>query len=91
MARYIEVLTDSTYGEYALDKYELLQIYLLMDQFDSAIVTFVCDYDNHLRSYAQGAYAHQYQWYSAFDDKLIEFLDAKMNLTKRNFLQTIRC
>jgi len=85
--RYVEILKDSTYEDYALDKYELLQIYLLMDQFDSAIVTFVRDYDNHLRSYAQGAYAHQYQWYSAFDDKLIEFLDAKMNLTNRDVLQ----
>ncbi len=87
VARYIGVLTDSAYEDYALDKYELLQIYLLMDQFDSAIVTFVRDYDNHLSSYAQGAYAHQYQWYSAFDDKLIEFLDAKMNLTNRDVLQ----
>jgi hypothetical protein len=85
--RYVEILKDSTYEDYALDKYELLQIYLLMDQFDSAIVTFVRDYDNHLSSYAQGAYAHQYQWYSAFDDKLIEFLDAKMNLTNRDVLQ----
>lgn len=87
VARYIGVLTDSAYEDYALDKYELLQIYLLMDQFDSAIVTFVRDYDNHLSSYAQGRYAHQYQWYSAFDDKLIEFLDAKMNLTNRDVLQ----
>ena len=87
VARYIDVLTDSAYEEYALDKYELLQIYLLMDQFDSAIVTFVRDYDNHLSSYAQGRYAHQYQWYSAFDDKLIEYLDAKMNLTNRDVLQ----
>lgn len=85
--RYVEILKDSTYEDYALDKYELLQIYLLMDQFDSAIVTFVRDYDNHLSSYAQGRYAHQYQWYSAFDDKLIEFLDAKMNLANRDVLQ----
>lgn len=85
--RYVEILKDSAYEDYALDKYELLQIYLLMDQFDSAIVTFVRDYDNHLSSYAQGRYAHQYQWYSAFDDKLIEFLDAKMNLANRDVLQ----
>jgi hypothetical protein len=85
--RYVEILKDSTCEDYALDKYELLQIYLLMDQFDSAIVTFVRDYDNHLSSYAQGRYAHQYQWYSAFDDKLIEFLDAKMNLANRDVLQ----
>lgn len=85
--RYVEILKDSTYEDYALDKYELLQVYLLMDQFDSAIVTFVRDYDNHLSSYAQGRYAHQYQWYSAFDDKLIEYLDANMDLTKREVLQ----
>ena len=85
--RYVEILKDSSYKDYALDKYELLQVYFLTNQLDSAIVTFVRDYDNHLRSYAQGAYAHQYQWYSAFDDKLIEFLDAKMNLTNRDVLQ----
>ena len=85
--RYVELLKDSSYEDYALDKYELLQIYFLTDRLDSAIVTFVRDYDNHLMPYAQNAYTHQYQWYSAFDDKLIEYLDSKMNLTKREVLQ----
>jgi hypothetical protein len=87
--RYVGLLTDSTYGEYALDKYELLQIYLLMDQFDSAIVTLVRDYDQHIYSHRDGYHISYYrnQWYSAFDDKLIEYLDANMDLTKRNFLQ----
>jgi hypothetical protein len=85
--RYVEILKDSSFKDFALDKYELLQIYFLTNSLDSAIVTLVRDYDNHLYSYAQGAYAHQYQWYSAFDDKLIEFLDAKMNLTNRDVLQ----
>ena len=87
--RYVKGLTDSTYGEYALDKYELLQIYLLMDQFDSAIVTLVRDYDQHIYSHRDGYHISYYrnQWYSAFDDKLIEYLDANMDLTKRELLQ----
>ena len=87
--RYVGLLTDSTYGEYALDKYELLQIYLLMDQFDSAIVTLVRDYDQHIYSHRDGYHISYYgnQWYSAFDDKLIEYLDANMDLTKRELLQ----
>ena len=85
--RYVEILKDSSYEDYALDKYELLQIYFLINSLDSAIVTFVRDYDNHLMPYAQNAYAHEYQWYSAFDDKLVEYLDSKMDLTKREVLQ----
>ncbi len=87
--RYVKLLTDSTYGEYALDKYELLQVYLLMDQFDSAIVTLVRDYDQHIYSHRDGYHISYYrnQWYSAFDDKLIEYLDANMDLTKRELLQ----
>ena len=85
--RYVEILKDSSYKDYALDKYELLQVYFLTNQLDSAIVTFVRDYDNHLMPYAQNAYTHEYQWYSAFDDKLVEYLDSKMNLTKREVLQ----
>ena len=85
--RYVEILKDSSYEDYALDKYELLQIYFLINSLDSAIVTFVRDYDNHLMPYAQNAYAHEYQWYSAFDDKLVDYLDSKMDLTKREVLQ----
>lgn len=85
--RYVEILKDSSYEDYALDKYELLQIYFLTNSLDSAIVTFVRDYDNHLMPYAQNAYAHEYQWYSAFDDKLVDYLDSKMDLTKREVLQ----
>lgn len=87
--RYVEILKDSTYEDYALDKYELLQIYLLMDQFDSAIVTLVRDYDQHIYSHRDGYHISYYrnQWYSAFDDKLIEYLDANMDLTKRELLQ----
>ena len=89
VSRYVKLLTDSTYGEYALDKYELLQVYLLMDQFDSAIVTLVRDYDQHIYSHRDGYHISYYrnQWYSAFDDKLIEYLDANMDLTKRELLQ----
>ena len=85
--RYVEILKDSSYEDYALDKYELLQIYFLINSLDLAIVTFVRDYDNHLMPYAQNAYAHEYQWYSAFDDKLVDYLDSKMDLTKREVLQ----
>ena len=85
--RYVEILKDSSFKDFALDKYELLQIYFLTNSLDSAIVTFVRDYDNHLMPYAENAYAHAYQWYSAFDDKLVDYLDSKMDLTKREVLQ----
>jgi hypothetical protein len=87
--RYVKLLTDSTYGDYALDKYELLQIYFLTNQLDSAIVTLVRDYDEHMYSHRDGYHLSYYkkQWYSAFDDKLIDYLDANMDLTKREFLQ----
>ena len=87
--RYVKGLTDSAYGDYALDKYELLQIYFLTNQLDSAIVTLVRDYDEHMYSHRDGYHLSYYkkQWYSAFDDKLIDYLDANMDLTKREFLQ----
>jgi hypothetical protein len=87
--RYVKGLTDSAYGDYALDKYELLQIYFLTNQLDSAIVTLVRDYDQHIYSHRDGSHLSYYkkQWYSAFDDKLIDYLDANMDLTKREFLQ----
>lgn len=87
--RYVKGLTDSAYGDYALDKYELLQIYFLTNQLDSAIVTLVRDYDQHIYSHRDGYHISYYrnQWYSAFDDKLIEYLDANMDLTKRELLQ----
>ncbi|SHK71437.1 hypothetical protein [Fibrobacter sp. UWB12] len=87
--RYVKGLTDSAYGDYALDKYELLQIYFLTNQLDSAIVTLVRDYDEHMYSHRDGYHLSYYkkQWYSAFDDKLIEFLDANMDLTNRDVLQ----
>lgn len=87
--RYVKGLTDSAYGDYALDKYELLQIYFLTNQLDSAIVTLVRDYDEHMYSHRDGYHLSYYkkQWYSAFDDKLIDYLDANMDLTKRVFLQ----
>lgn len=87
--RYVKGLTDSAYGDYALDKYELLQIYFLTNQLDSAIVTLVRDYDEHMYSHRDGYHLSYYkkQWYSAFDDKLIDYLDANMDLTKRELLQ----
>ena len=39
--RYVDVLRNSGYGERALDNYELIQIYFLMNQYDSALVTLV--------------------------------------------------
>ena len=60
-----------------------------MNQYDSAIVTLVRDYDEHMYSHRDGYHLSYYkkQWYSAFDDKLIDYLDANMDLIKREFLQ----
>ncbi len=36
---FVDVLSDSAYEEHALDKSELIQIFFLTDQLDSAIIT----------------------------------------------------
>ena len=86
-SRYIELLTDSVFGAYALDRYELLQIYLSMDKLDSAVATLVRDYDSRLEPYAEGAYKHVGVYSSSFDDKLNKYLDENVNLSTRENLR----
>ena len=88
-SRYVEVLTDSVYEEYALDKYELMQIYFLMGKLDSAVATFVRDYDNRLESYSYGSgyrYVDETKR-SAFNDELNEYLNKHANLKTRENLR----
>ena len=86
-SRYVEVLTDSVYEEYALDKYELMQIYFLMGKLDSAVAALVRDYDSRLEPYAEGAYKHVGVYASTFDDKLNEYLNENANLNTREKLR----
>ena len=88
-SRYIELLTDSVFDAYALDKYELFQVYLLMDKLDSAVATFVRDYDNRLESYSYGSgyrYVDETKR-SAFNDELNEYLNKHANLKTRENLR----
>ena len=86
-SRYVEVLTDSVYEEYALDKYELMQIYFLMGKLDSAVAALVRDYDSRLEPYAEGAYKHVGVYASTFDDKLNEYLNENASLNTREKLR----
>ena len=72
--RYVKVLADSAYGDYALDKYELLQIYFLTNQLDSAIVTLTRDFANHLTYDKNSGFGTTVSQYSAFYDNLNFFL-----------------
>lgn len=86
-SRYVEVLTDSVYEEYALDKYELMQIYFLMGKLDSAVAALVRDYDSRLEPYAEVAYKHVGVYASTFDDKLNEYLNENASLNTREKLR----
>lgn len=68
--RYVKVLADSASEDYALDKYELLQVYLLMNQYDSAIVTLTRDFANHLTYDKNSGFGTTVSQYSAFYDNL---------------------
>lgn len=85
--RFVNVLKNSGYGERALDNYELLQIYLMMNQYDSAIVTLTRDFANHLTYDKNSGFGTTVSQYSAFYDNLNFFLDEKMNLSKSGNLQ----
>ena len=80
--RFVNVLKNSGYGERALDNYELLQIYLMMNQYDSALVTLV---NEHFR-YINESYDNEFGYcsnnapYSAFDDELIAYANRTMHL-----------
>ena len=86
-SRYVEVLTDFVYEEYALDKYELMQIYFLMGKLDSAVAALVRDYDSRLEPYAEVAYKHVGVYASTFDDKLNEYLNENASLNTREKLR----
>ena len=81
--RYVSVLKNSGYGERALDNYELLQIYLLMNQYDSALVTLVREHYRYITdSYVDdesGCCSHVAP-YSAFDDELIAYANRTIHL-----------
>ena len=90
--RYVSVLKNSGYDERALDNYELLQIYLLMNQYDSALVTLVREHYRYITdSYVDdesGCCSHVAP-YSAFDDKLVDYLNKKIDLTKNANFQKL--
>lgn len=81
--RFVNVLKNSGHGERALDNYELLQIYLMMNQYDSALVTLV---NEHFR-YINESYDNEFGYcsnkapYSAFDDELIAYANKTIHLT----------
>ncbi|WP_074208343.1 hypothetical protein [Fibrobacter sp. UWB11] len=81
--RYVSVLKNSGYGERALDNYELLQIYLMMNQYDSALVTLVREhfrYINESYDNESGVCSNRAP-YSAFDDELIAYANRTIHLT----------
>ncbi|MBO4830092.1 MAG: hypothetical protein J5534_11820 [Fibrobacter sp.] len=90
--RYVAVLKNSGYGERALDNYELLQIYLLMNQYDSALVTLVREHYRYITdSYVddESGCCSNVAPYSAFDDKLVDYLNKKIDLTKNANFQKL--
>lgn len=90
--RYVSVLKNSGYDERALDNYELLQIYFLMNQYDSLLVTLVREHYRYITdSYVDdesGCCSHVAP-YSAFDDKLVVYLNKKIDLTKNANFQKL--
>ena len=80
--RFVNVLKNSGYDERALDNYELLQIYLMMNKYDSALVTLV---NEHFR-YINESYVDEFSNcsnrapYSAFDDELIAYANRTIHL-----------
>ena len=89
--RLVNVLKNSGYDERALDNYELLQIYLMMNQYDSALVTLVREHSRYINnSYVGEMYGCSHVApYSAFDDKLVDYLNKKIDLTKNANFQKL--
>lgn len=83
--RLVSVLENSGYDERALDNYELLQIYLMMNQYDSALVTLAREHFRFIRN--KPCDCSEAAPYSAFDDKLVDFANEKMDLTKNENFQ----
>ena len=80
--RFVKVLKNSGYDERALDNYELLQIYLMMNQYDSALVTLVREHFRYInRSYdSEFGICSDDAPYSAFDDELIAYANRTIHL-----------
>lgn len=86
---FVDVLSDSAYEEHALDKSELIQIFFLTDQLDSAIITLAkervrsieCDDEDERYCRVQN------MWFSAFNDNLTEYLYENMDLSKVSNIQ----
>lgn len=90
--RYVDVLKNSGYDERALDNYELIQIYFLMNQYDSTLVTLVREHyrfinDNYVDN--ESGCCSDVAPYSAFDDKLVDYLNKKIDLTKNANFQKL--
>ena len=87
--RLVNVLKNSGYDERALDNYELLQIYLMMNQYDSALVTLVREHSRYINnSYVGEMYGCSHVApYSAFDDKLVDYANTKIDLTTNENFQ----
>lgn len=79
--RYVSVLKNSGYGERALDNYELLQIYFLMNQYDSLLVTLVREHYRFINKSYVGVWdCSDEAPFSAFDDELLDSLQVRADL-----------
>ena len=87
---FVDVLSDSAYEEHVLDKSELIQIFFLTDQLDSAVIMLAkerersieCD-DEDKQQYCRV----QNMWFSAFNDNLTKYLYENMDLSKVSIIQ----
>ena len=81
--RYVSVLKNSGYGERALDNYELLQIYFLMNQYDSLLVTLVREHYRFINKSYVGVWdCSDEAPFSAFDDELLDSLQIRADLQR---------
>ena len=81
--RYVSVLKNSGYGERALDNYELLQIYFLMNQYDSLLVTLVREHYRYINKSYVGVWdCSNEASFSAFDDELLDSLQIRADLQR---------
>ena len=81
--RYVSVLKNSGYDERALDNYELLQIYFLMNQYDSLLVTLVREHYRFINKSYVGVWdCSDEAPFSAFDDELLDSLQIRADLQR---------
>ena len=86
---YVDVLSDSAYEEHVLDKSELIQIFFLTDQLDSAVITLAKERERSIECDDEDErYCRvQNMWFSAFNDNLTEYLYENMDLSKVSNIQ----